>query len=778
MKIKKISKIENVLSYSFFEWDQINPDKGNNPNPNMPEDIFKKNNIIFAENGNGKTKFVDILKKMNEGNPNIEKHRDKLLDQQEIEVLLENNSTVSLTNNWINNPLKQKFIFFDKYFTNRFVHSTGLDLTNDPLRKQQRGENIIYLGKFAKYNQEINKIIEIKNEINILNKDFTIKKRLKIESFLQKNNITEQDLIDKRSTIKDIDSNDLQKNKENKDKYEDELEKIIKSLKNKTRISLLKLLINKDNECQGKINPNKIFSFTVSNGVQKTLKKIIHKNDFIKEGLSLIPENDKNCPFCEQKIKDNDYIEIIKDYQNIFNKTFLKEEEDTRNLLLRYKGILENLKKSSSSNLNKNYIVEAKEFITIEIDLPEYELNLSENKIIDKELNLVKNKESKILEEIEGSQFSKIEKIIEKYNKNILNYNNIVKKINTIISTLKKNSSSDNLAKRKIKLEELIKNINQEIVFIENKDLLIEYFTSTDKEENNNKIITKFEKIYQLMKTKIVEEFNKFITDYFLLIQTLVKEISPSMDILEITGSGNFNRSNRNPALCGFEIKYNGNDCSETLSEGEKQVIALAYFFAHLRKENDKEKIIVFDDPITSFDAGKRKMTSELIERETESFSQTFVLTCDPLFREYCLKQIKDRNFYYILKTRGSSAIHYTPKNKETIHSSFESDFTNIENWNGTIENVVIFGQKLRFCLETKIKEDYFGYSKDTLSEMIETIASNGKLKIDKLIDNKVKILQIYNYCNTGGLAHYPRDGATSWNELKAKIKDYQDLEL
>ena len=44
------------------------------------------------------------------------------------------------------------------------------------------------------------------------------------------------------------------------------------------------------------------------------------------------------------------------------------------------------------------------------------------------------------------------------------------------------------------------------------------------------------------------------------------------------------------------------------------------------------------------------------------------------------------------------------PKKRETIYQSFEDDFKNIANINGSNENVVIYGQKLRLCLETKIK--------------------------------------------------------------------------
>ena len=86
MKIKKLSKLNNAFLYSFFDWDTVNPAKGNNPN--NPIDVFKKSNILFAENGNGKSKLVNIFKSLNENTNNIEKHRDRGNDTQEIKVVL------------------------------------------------------------------------------------------------------------------------------------------------------------------------------------------------------------------------------------------------------------------------------------------------------------------------------------------------------------------------------------------------------------------------------------------------------------------------------------------------------------------------------------------------------------------------------------------------------------------------------------------------------------------------------------------------------------------
>jgi hypothetical protein len=66
-------------------------------------------------------------------------------------------------------------------------------------------------------------------------------------------------------------------------------------------------------------------------------------------------------------------------------------------------------------------------------------------------------------------------------------------------------------------------------------------------------------------------------------------------------------------------------------------------------------------------------------------------------------------------------------------------------------------------------------HDKDSLDNILDTIQS---AKIDKLRKHIDRVRNIYNYCNTGGLAHYPRDGATSWTELMNYIKQYLSLNL
>jgi len=795
MTIKKLAKINNISSYSFFDWDTINSitftDKSGNQQTR--DGYLVKNNIIFAENTNGKSKLVDIFKSLDGQDIKLENNWDRPTDGQEAKIILGDDSDINFTETgWSNQILKSKFVIFDEYFIDSFVHSIGPDRSDTPQRRQQRGRNIIYLGNFAEYNKEIDRVNVLKNAISEKNSLFLETEQTKIAGLLNGNNVTIEELIAKKNEIKKLNKDDIQNKREQLAKQQIQLGKLEKALKDKNKIAALSMLseiksafslkteiIEQENKKEIELNPKELFSFTVSRGVQQTLHKIAHTKDFVKQGLSLFTDKTTNCPFCEQKIKNGDYIQIIKDYQEIFDEDFADEEQNIRTLLSRYKDMLERLRDLQAPSGNQNDLNQAKPFITIDDELPNLIIVDNDKITVKNEIALILDKEKRILDKIDGSQIVQIKTIIEKVNTLIANYNSFIKKINKKIEQLKKDSLEGKLDTKKTNIENGIAKLKNEIFFTENKNSFVKYFEVVETNEKNEKVVKSLERIYQALKDKIIEEFNKFVSDYFDLIKGFIKEISPSMEILDISGQASYDRRNlRDPAQCGFRIEYNGKDRIGSLSKGEKQAIALSFFFAQLRKENDKEKIIVLDDPITSFDAGKRKSTAKLIQRETDVFGQLFIFTCDPLFREYCLKQIENRNFYYIFKTMGSSSIHYVPSNRETIYSSFETEFKNIDNVDGSNENVVVYGQKLRFCLETKIKEDYFGYSEDNLSNMIKKVTGRNKEEFEKLFNNKETILQIYSYCNTGGLAHYPKDGSTSWNELRDKIKQYLSLEL
>ena len=70
-----------------------------------------------------------------------------------------------------------------------------------------------------------------------------------------------------------------------------------------------------------------------------------------------------------------------------------------------------------------------------------------------------------------------------------------------------------------------------------------------------------------------------------------------------------------------------------TMSAGDKNTFALAFFLAQLQRDPEiNKKIIVFDDPFTSLDDFRREMTAKAIKRIGEKAAQVIVLSHDKYF--------------------------------------------------------------------------------------------------------------------------------------------------
>jgi wobble nucleotide-excising tRNase len=70
-----------------------------------------------------------------------------------------------------------------------------------------------------------------------------------------------------------------------------------------------------------------------------------------------------------------------------------------------------------------------------------------------------------------------------------------------------------------------------------------------------------------------------------------------------------------------------------TLSAGDRATLALAFFLAHLERESDlAERIVIFDDPVTSQDAFRRHQTIYEIMRVANACTQVVVLSHDANF--------------------------------------------------------------------------------------------------------------------------------------------------
>lgn len=475
--IKKINKIHNVLSYSFFDWDQINPVQGSSPNNRF--DVFKANNIFFAENTNGKSNLIKMFKHLNgDTSVGLSKNWDFNHDTQEIRLLLDDNSEIIWdSTNWSSNALQNKFIIFDKHFIERYVHSVGLDDHNTAQRRQERGRHIVYLGDFAQYNDEINKVNQIKKILRDKNETLLEKEEGRVKGIIP--DWLEDSEINKKY-VEGLDIYKLSEKQENLEKERLKLEKINNATKNKNTIEALTLLDKKDdsfclevenvnekgNAFTEKINPNELFSFTASKGVKTTLDKINHKKSFVKSGVDFIDKETKECPFCEQSIRNGELLQIIQDYQKIFDETFIEEENKVKKCLQKYHKLIVSLRDLQAPSQNSTNFQTIKKYIHFENELPDCSLSENDKKLINDEIGKISQKENNILDLIAGSKIDNIKQVIEEANDKVKEYNDIIVNINDNVKKLKKDVSEGKLTDQIREVKISIRDLEKDILFI------------------------------------------------------------------------------------------------------------------------------------------------------------------------------------------------------------------------------------------------------------------------------------------------------------------------
>lgn len=95
-----------------------------------------------------------------------------------------------------------------------------------------------------------------------------------------------------------------------------------------------------------------------------------------------------------------------------------------------------------------------------------------------------------------------------------------------------------------------------------------------------------------------------------------------------------------------------------TLSEGEKNCLAFAFFLARLELRDDiEQRSIVFDDPISSLDNNRRGATLNLLTRLAKTCKQFVLLSHDMKFVKDFKSKIVETQVLKIVKTKDSSQI-------------------------------------------------------------------------------------------------------------------------
>lgn len=354
---------------------------------------------------------------------------------------------------------------------------------------------------------------------------------------------------------------------------------------------------------------------------------MIHKlgnSDWVKEGRTFFAENESVCPFCQQTTEEA-FSASLNEY---FDEEFEANSRAIDELITNYT--------SDSSWLQQAVAA----IIAAPSKFLDMEKLKAEKELLDSRVTI--NTQKLATKKKEHSQIVELESI-----------SNIAFSISSLIGTANSratahNQTVDNLDQEK---RNLTAQVWKYLIEVELKSDLAEYDTK-------KKVLS--QTIAGLSTSLATEAANKRAKD--LAIQELEKDttsIQPTIDeINALLASFGFSGFSLAKAGSGSYklVRRDGSDAKHSLSEGEKTFVTFLYFYhllkgAHSESGTTTNRVVVFDDPVSSLDSDILFVVSSLIKglfdevrTSKGQIKQVFVFTHNVYFhKEVTFKPKQDK---------------------------------------------------------------------------------------------------------------------------------------
>lgn len=369
--------------------------------------------------------------------------------------------------------------------------------------------------------------------------------------------------------------------------------------------------------------------------------------DWVSRGQAFL--DSKECPFCGQEIAG---LELIKAYRSHFNKAYGELKQEVASLEGRItSGLAESKIDAVISAVATNTArIEAWKD-QIELNAPKLEgttLQTALQGVRESLLQLVSAKRQQPLIAV-GTQkdIENTEAAINSVNQAILTYNSELAAVTSRISDFRKNLGAENpqvLQAEILKLEAAIKRQLPVVV-----SAVLDYQTAeaerkrleAEKAQARGQIDTQMHTTLQQYQRSINE-----------ILMALGADFSIEQLKLSYAGSGEPRTEyalllRKKPVKLGSRTDMATGQCFATaLSDADKRTLAFAFFLARLWP-NPKlgpdpsltEKLVVLDDPISSFDRNRRHESLRLIVRLAAGCKQLILLSHD----EHFVRDLRDR---------------------------------------------------------------------------------------------------------------------------------------
>ena len=714
------------------------------------------------------------------------------------EIEIDKENYVFSNGEWSSKPeQKNPILFFDTDFIHKHVHTHGDRSSNlqQGGHTQKAGALIIELDENAnRMREEIESLKEKRDLFKEANKEIRNNKFSDQEEVFygQLKEKTEAEL----SSIKKDKSNTLL-SLSKKAHHLHKLREKHSDLKNIKEVPFMDTLPKfSDSETYKELINREIKEKASSSTDEHIKSHFSQHKDFLQLAQPYIPKdyNNESCPLCMQPLSNA--VDVIEFYKTIFDKSYDKAKEKLKIDATALITEIENIKKFAS----RLPIRASEGFGILEKASGDFSIegvyNSADREKWEAEIERISNFPKEIehlLESIrktngipqEDDSISELHETVRMWWEN-------VKKVSEGISQYlksggkkiddfkKKYANSHKIDKEISQIENETREITTKVDFLKSgkiSQMKLQKKAIGSEQEMGMKIMELEDKRDKHLSTLIPE---KIIPE----IKKTLKEFNLGFDLKQVK-----NPQRTKDFSFTFELIDDHKQKREFkagLSEGERQIISLAFFFALIdNDENKAKKVLVFDDPITSLDAPNLKKLADLICQKGRKFSQFIVFTHHPLFYKYLVKNVTPKN----------PAKFGILRNKEEFGGSFiyrESDFDLLDEVkgcsaeiskqakNGTLnfQNMSLrYGHLLRMATEKLVKEDLLMWHMSggggTFNALIKNLKpSEGNM--NRLTDEDLQTIQsIHQYCDYANYLHVDKESSSALSELRNHIDNF-----
>ena len=433
-----------------------------------------------------------------------------------------------------------------------------------------------------------------------------------------------------------------------------------------------------------------------------TLINRLGNSDWVKQGLKYHEQDPESCPFCQQPT-DEAFATSLSAF---FSEAYDNDIQTLKSLQMGYRSVCNELKAAVQSNTTLNNPFLKTELFNAEAQTLFERLQGNQTKLANK---LEEPSRKTVLDSIEP-MVAQLQQLVNEANEATTNYNLTVANIGT-----EKQALSSQIWR--YVLNELSADLDD---YLREKGRLTRTIQGMERG-----LRSKEERLRELQDQ--VKELEKQTTS----IQPTINAIN---DLLKKFGFNSFSISDADEGRHYRIVRSNGDDASSSLSEGEKTFITFLYFYylikgAQFPSGITTNRVVVFDDPISSLDSDILYIVSSLIKtimeetkNQTSQIKQVFILTHNVYFhKEISFNKsrqvngtLRDESFWLVKKTQNGSVVEHCPTNP--IRSAYELLWEDVKSAN---KSSVSLQNTLR-----RILENYFtmwgGMGKDDICALFE----------------------------------------------------------